>query len=221
MPSASFVDDLNADSLDLVELIMSMEEEFTQGRQDARDLRRRRREDRHRPGRRRLPEGSRRRGRRLADRRSQPVTSFSAESPRSVRHGKRGAAFAVRSVALAPLQATPTAWPLTPSPDPRSERYTDRMNVFGVGPLELIVILVVALIFVGPERLPTPRRRPRPHHPRDPQVHRRPRRRVQRSHQGRREGDRGRAWHLEGGHRGHRRRHQAGHRRRSRASART
>lgn len=28
------------------------------------------------------------------------------------------------------------------------------MNVFGVGPLELIVILVVALIFVGPERLP-------------------------------------------------------------------
>ena len=32
-PSASFVDDLNADSLDLVELIMSMEEEFsTDGR---------------------------------------------------------------------------------------------------------------------------------------------------------------------------------------------
>jgi sec-independent protein translocase protein TatB len=28
------------------------------------------------------------------------------------------------------------------------------MNVFGVGPMELIVILVVALIFVGPERLP-------------------------------------------------------------------
>jgi acyl carrier protein len=28
-PSASFVDDLNADSLDLVELIMSLEEEFT------------------------------------------------------------------------------------------------------------------------------------------------------------------------------------------------
>ncbi len=28
VPSASFVDDLNADSLDLVELIMSMEEEF-------------------------------------------------------------------------------------------------------------------------------------------------------------------------------------------------
>tara|TARA_B100001123_G_C14831213_1_gene836198 strand:- start:192 stop:446 length:255 start_codon:yes stop_codon:yes gene_type:complete len=27
-PGASFVDDLNADSLDLVELIMSMEEEF-------------------------------------------------------------------------------------------------------------------------------------------------------------------------------------------------
>ncbi|MSQ26551.1 MAG: acyl carrier protein [Dehalococcoidia bacterium] len=29
VPTASFVDDLNADSLDLVELIMSMEEEFT------------------------------------------------------------------------------------------------------------------------------------------------------------------------------------------------
>ena len=29
VPSASFVDDLNADSLDLVELIMTMEEEFT------------------------------------------------------------------------------------------------------------------------------------------------------------------------------------------------
>lgn len=29
-PNASFVDDLNADSLDLVELIMSMEEEFSQ-----------------------------------------------------------------------------------------------------------------------------------------------------------------------------------------------
>ena len=28
------------------------------------------------------------------------------------------------------------------------------MNVFGVGPLELIVVIVVALIFVGPERLP-------------------------------------------------------------------
>lgn len=28
------------------------------------------------------------------------------------------------------------------------------MNVFGVGPAELIVILVVALIFVGPDRLP-------------------------------------------------------------------
>ena len=28
LPTASFVDDLNADSLDLVELIMSMEEEF-------------------------------------------------------------------------------------------------------------------------------------------------------------------------------------------------
>ena len=29
IPNASFVDDLNADSLDLVELIMSLEEEFT------------------------------------------------------------------------------------------------------------------------------------------------------------------------------------------------
>ena len=29
VPGASFVDDLNADSLDLVELIMSMEEEFS------------------------------------------------------------------------------------------------------------------------------------------------------------------------------------------------
>ncbi len=29
VPNASFVDDLNADSLDLVELIMSIEEEFT------------------------------------------------------------------------------------------------------------------------------------------------------------------------------------------------
>ena len=28
VPSASFIDDLNADSLDLVELIMSLEEEF-------------------------------------------------------------------------------------------------------------------------------------------------------------------------------------------------
>ncbi len=28
-PAASFIDDLNADSLDLVELIMSMEEEFS------------------------------------------------------------------------------------------------------------------------------------------------------------------------------------------------
>ena len=31
VPTASFVDDLNADSLDLVELIMSMEEEFSTG----------------------------------------------------------------------------------------------------------------------------------------------------------------------------------------------
>ncbi len=31
VPTASFVDDLNADSLDLVELIMSMEEEFSSG----------------------------------------------------------------------------------------------------------------------------------------------------------------------------------------------
>lgn len=28
------------------------------------------------------------------------------------------------------------------------------MNLFGVGPAELLVILVIALIFVGPERLP-------------------------------------------------------------------
>ncbi len=31
VPAASFVDDLNADSLDLVELIMSLEEEFSTG----------------------------------------------------------------------------------------------------------------------------------------------------------------------------------------------
>jgi acyl carrier protein len=31
VPTASFVDDLNADSLDLVELIMSLEEEFSTG----------------------------------------------------------------------------------------------------------------------------------------------------------------------------------------------
>lgn len=31
LPAASFVDDLNADSLDLVELIMSLEEEFSEG----------------------------------------------------------------------------------------------------------------------------------------------------------------------------------------------
>jgi acyl carrier protein len=30
VPTASFVDDLNADSLDLVELIMSLEEEFSE-----------------------------------------------------------------------------------------------------------------------------------------------------------------------------------------------
>ena len=30
VPEASFVDDLNADSLDLVELIMAIEEEFTE-----------------------------------------------------------------------------------------------------------------------------------------------------------------------------------------------
>ncbi len=28
------------------------------------------------------------------------------------------------------------------------------MNIFGVGPLELIVVLIVALVFVGPDRLP-------------------------------------------------------------------
>lgn len=28
------------------------------------------------------------------------------------------------------------------------------MNFFGVGPLELVLILIVALVFVGPERLP-------------------------------------------------------------------
>ena len=33
VPSASFVDDLGADSLDLVELIMSMEEEFSDSSQ--------------------------------------------------------------------------------------------------------------------------------------------------------------------------------------------
>ncbi len=33
VPSASFVDDLNADSLDLVELIMALEEEFSQENQ--------------------------------------------------------------------------------------------------------------------------------------------------------------------------------------------
>ncbi len=33
VPSANFVDDLGADSLDLVELVMSLEEEFSQGGQ--------------------------------------------------------------------------------------------------------------------------------------------------------------------------------------------
>ncbi|MBI2866252.1 MAG: acyl carrier protein [Chloroflexi bacterium] len=33
VPHASFVDDLNADSLDLVELIMALEEEFSNGDQ--------------------------------------------------------------------------------------------------------------------------------------------------------------------------------------------
>ena len=32
-PEASFTEDLNADSLDLVELIMALEEEFTEGEQ--------------------------------------------------------------------------------------------------------------------------------------------------------------------------------------------
>ena len=36
VPSASFVEDLNADSLDLVELVMSMEEEFSD---DSREVR--------------------------------------------------------------------------------------------------------------------------------------------------------------------------------------
>ena len=36
VPTASFVDDLNADSLDLVELIMSMEEEFSGGARPSR-----------------------------------------------------------------------------------------------------------------------------------------------------------------------------------------
>ena len=31
LPNASFVEDLNADSLDLVELIMALEEEFSEG----------------------------------------------------------------------------------------------------------------------------------------------------------------------------------------------
>ena len=35
-PEASLVDDLNADSLDLVELIMAIEEEFSKGGQDLR-----------------------------------------------------------------------------------------------------------------------------------------------------------------------------------------
>ncbi len=29
------------------------------------------------------------------------------------------------------------------------------MNVFGIGPLELLVIIILALIFLGPEELPT------------------------------------------------------------------
>ena len=36
VPSASFVEDLNADSLDLVELVMAMEEEFSD---DSREIR--------------------------------------------------------------------------------------------------------------------------------------------------------------------------------------
>jgi len=48
-PTASFVDDLGADSLDTVELVMALEENFRH-----RDSRRRGREDPHRPGRHRL-----------------------------------------------------------------------------------------------------------------------------------------------------------------------
>lgn len=37
---------------------------------------------------------------------------------------------------------------------PSHRGYNSGMNVFGVGPLEMLVVLVVALVFVGPERLP-------------------------------------------------------------------
>ena len=58
-PEASFTEDLNADSLDLVELIMAFEEEgVRQRRQSPRNLRRGRRVHHHRPSRHRLPQGT-------------------------------------------------------------------------------------------------------------------------------------------------------------------
>ena len=61
--SASFVEDLNADSLDLVELIMAFEEEFSHRRKPAGDPRRRRWQHRHRRRRGELSEGPRHRRR--------------------------------------------------------------------------------------------------------------------------------------------------------------
>ena len=55
VPSASFVDDLKADSLDLAELIMAFEEEFSQKKARSR-YQTRKRGDRHPPKRHRLSE---------------------------------------------------------------------------------------------------------------------------------------------------------------------
>ena len=57
-PDASFTEDLNADSLDLVELIMAFEEEFGSDGQSPRNLRRGRRVHHHRPSGPRLPQGT-------------------------------------------------------------------------------------------------------------------------------------------------------------------
>ena len=52
-PESSFIEDLGADSLDIVELVMALEEEFNIG-----IFRRRRREDSHGQGRRHLYRGA-------------------------------------------------------------------------------------------------------------------------------------------------------------------
>ncbi len=121
VPKASFVDDLNADSLDLVELIMSMEEEFSQNGTTME----------------------------ISDEDAEKIMTVQDAVDYLKDLGIADAYLHVTSRRASAHRSTSRARRLGPSHKPPLT-----VEFLGIGLPELLVILLLILIVVGPNRLP-------------------------------------------------------------------